>query len=118
MIHAYAEGNPRVIVMLCRNALLFAAQIGKERVDQDIVLHTIEKTTVPDPERTARARAAVGADTAMKPQVPAAAAPAPAATMTPASIAPAIAAAPRKAHSNNDEANRMLLNAARAKRKG
>ena len=118
MIHAYAEGNPRVIVMLCRNALLFAAQIGKERVDQDIVLHTIEKTTVPDPERTARAQAAVGADTAMKPQMPTAAPPAAPAAITPASIAPALAAAPRKAHSNNDEANRMLLNAARAKRKG
>ncbi|HEO70784.1 MAG TPA: hypothetical protein ENN80_05925 [Candidatus Hydrogenedentes bacterium] len=58
-IHAYAEGNPRVIVTLCRNAMLFAAQVGSREIGQDIILHTIEKTTVPDRARRARAVAAV-----------------------------------------------------------
>ena len=54
VIHSYSEGNPRVVVTLCRNALLFAAQIKKRSIDQDIVLHTIEKTTVPDEAKRAR----------------------------------------------------------------
>lgn len=57
MIHAYSEGNPRVIVTLCRNALLFAGQIETNQLNEDVVLHTIEKTTVPDDERRARAKA-------------------------------------------------------------
>jgi len=55
VIHAYAEGNPRVIVTLCRNSLLLAAQVGANQVGADIALHTIEKTTVPDAEKRARA---------------------------------------------------------------
>jgi general secretion pathway protein A len=55
VIHAYSEGNPRVIVTLCRNTLLLAAQVGADRVGAEIVLHTIEKTTVPDAEKRARA---------------------------------------------------------------
>jgi general secretion pathway protein A len=120
MIHAYAEGNPRVIVTLCRNALLFAAQTGKESVSQDIVLHTIEKTTVPDPERTARACVAVEAGVA-KQRPAAAAAPAASPPPSPTPLPTALdlpAAAPRKAHSKDDEANQMLLNVVRAKRKG
>lgn len=58
-LHAYAEGNPRVIVTLCRNALLLAAQLKTRRISHDIILHTIEKTTVPDPEKRARVAAAV-----------------------------------------------------------
>lgn len=57
-IHAYAEGNPRVIVTLCRNVLLAAAQIKTRRIGQEIVFLTLEKTTVPDKERRARAVAA------------------------------------------------------------
>jgi general secretion pathway protein A len=57
-IHAYAEGNPRVIVTLCRNALLAAAQIKSRQIGQELIFHTIEKTTVPDRERRARAVAA------------------------------------------------------------
>ena len=57
-IHAYAEGNPRVIVMLCRNALLLASFLKQRHIGVDMILHTIEKTTVPDPEKRARARAA------------------------------------------------------------
>jgi len=55
VIHAYAEGNPRVIVTICRNALLLAGHIGTRRIDEEVVLHTIEKTTVPYPDRRARA---------------------------------------------------------------
>lgn len=61
VIHAYAEGNPRVIVTLCRNSLLLAAQVGADRVGADIALHTIEKTTVPDAEKRARAHQAARA---------------------------------------------------------
>jgi general secretion pathway protein A len=56
-VHAYAEGIPRVIVTVCRNAMLTAAHLRSRRVSADIILHTIEKTTVPDPERRARALA-------------------------------------------------------------
>jgi type II secretory pathway predicted ATPase ExeA len=55
VIHAFAEGNPRVIVTLCRNALLVASQIRSRQIGSEIVLHTIEKTTVPDAEKRARA---------------------------------------------------------------
>ena len=58
VIQAYAEGNPRVIVTLCRNTLLVASQIETRQIGQEIVFHTIEKTTVPDRERRARAVAA------------------------------------------------------------
>ena len=58
VIHAFAEGNPRVIVTLCRNSLLVASQIKTRLIGSEIVLHTIEKTTVPDAEKRARAVAA------------------------------------------------------------
>lgn len=58
-IHAYAEGNPRVIVTLCRNALLVAAQLHTRKVGHEIIVHTIEKTTLPDPDKRARVAAAV-----------------------------------------------------------
>lgn len=61
VIHAYTEGNPRVIVTVCRNALLLAAQVSADRIGPDIILHTIEKTTVPDPEKRARAHQAARA---------------------------------------------------------
>ena len=58
VIHAFAEGNPRVIVTLCRNALLVASQIKTRQVGSEVILHTIEKTTVPDADKRARAVAA------------------------------------------------------------
>lgn len=57
VVHSYAEGSPRVIVTLCRNALLVASQIRRRHITPEIILHTIEKTTVPDTERRARATA-------------------------------------------------------------
>lgn len=59
-IHAYSEGSPRVIVTLCRNSLLLAAQLGMPSITADIVIRTIDKTTLPDPERRARVAAAAG----------------------------------------------------------
>ncbi len=59
VIHAYAEGNPRVIVTLCRNALLVASRLNTRQIGQDVIFHTIEKTTMADGERRARAVAAV-----------------------------------------------------------
>lgn len=67
-IHAYAEGSPRVIVTLCRNSLLLAAQLRTLHISSDIVLHTIEKTTLPDPVKRARVRSVLGSD--HRPTVP------------------------------------------------
>ncbi len=57
-VHAYTDGNPRIIVTLCRNVLLVASQIKTRQIGPEIIFHTIEKTTVPDRERRARALAA------------------------------------------------------------
>lgn len=54
LIYAYSEGIPRVIVTICRNSLLLASRIGKRPIGQDVVLHTIEKTMLPDEEKRAR----------------------------------------------------------------
>ncbi len=58
-IHAYSEGSPRVIVTLCRNAILLAAQLKSFEVGHELVLHTIDKTMLPDPERRARVVSAI-----------------------------------------------------------
>ncbi len=70
-IHAYAEGNPRVIVTLCRNALLVAAQLRTRKISHEIIVHTIEKTTLPDPDKRARLAAALmGAGATVAPAPP------------------------------------------------
>lgn len=51
LIQAFAEGSPRVTVTLCRNALLVAAYTRTRPVGADVILHTIEKTTLPDSEK-------------------------------------------------------------------
>lgn len=58
-IHAYTQGSPRETVTVCRNALLLAAQIRTRQIGQAIILHTIQKTTLPDPERRSRVSAAL-----------------------------------------------------------
>ncbi len=58
-IHAYAEGNPRVIVTLCRNVLLAAAQLRSRSISPDLVALTIEKTTLPDAAKRAKVAAAI-----------------------------------------------------------
>ena len=55
-IHAYAEGSPRVSITVCRNALMVAARLKTRHITAEVIVHTIEKTTLPD--RTKRARVA------------------------------------------------------------
>lgn len=59
-LHQHAQGSPRVLVTLCRNSLFLAAQLGNRTITNDIVTHTIEKTTLPNRER--REQAAVNPD--------------------------------------------------------
>lgn len=59
LIHAYAGGSPRVTVSLCRNALLLAAQIKSRRIGRQIIVHTIEKTTLRDPDGERRMESVV-----------------------------------------------------------
>ncbi len=53
-IHGYAQGSPRLIVTLCRNALMLAAQVHARQVGQAIILQTIQKTTLPDAGKQSR----------------------------------------------------------------
>lgn len=59
-LHAYSDGSPRLTVTICRNALPVAAQLRTRVITPEIVLHTIDKTMLPDPERRARVAAALG----------------------------------------------------------
>ena len=54
VVHAYGQGSPRVTITLCRNALLMAMQQKTRHITEDIVVQTIERTTLPD--RTKRGR--------------------------------------------------------------
>jgi general secretion pathway protein A len=58
-IYAWSDGSPRVIVTLCRNALLMAAQLKTRQISHELILNTIDKTTLPDPERRKKTVAAV-----------------------------------------------------------
>ena len=105
-IHAYAEGNPRLTVTLCRNALVVAAQIQTRLVGHEIVLHTVEKTTLPDPERRARVAAAVMEGVRQRPIS------APAITPEPAQEPDRTA---RDSLTRDQRATELLLRAARAR---
>lgn len=59
-LHAYSDGSPRIAVTICRNAMLVAERLRTRTISQEIVLHTIDKTTLPDPARRARVAAALG----------------------------------------------------------
>ncbi|MCH8203842.1 MAG: AAA family ATPase [Candidatus Hydrogenedentes bacterium] len=107
MIHAFSEGNPRVIVTLCRNSLVLAAQIKTTRITQDIILHTIEKTTVSNEETMERVRAKMRPETTAMPQAMVVGGQSP--------IAPAFA--PGKARAYTARANRLLLQAARTRQR-
>lgn len=114
LTHAYSEGNPRVIVNLCRNILLVAAQIRTRAIGRDLVLHAIEKTTVPDAEKRARLARAV----LQLAETPARAShAAPSASLPQA--APAAPPPPERRLSERDErATRLLMRAARGKSEG
>jgi general secretion pathway protein A len=115
LIHAYSEGNPRVVVNLCRNILLVAGQIRTRRIGRDLVLHSIEKTTVPDPEKRARLARAVlqlaeqpsGNTVKVAPPLPHAAVPVP--------PAPSAAVPERRMTERDERATRLLIRAARGK---
>lgn len=64
VLHTYAEGSPRVTVNLCRNALVLAAQLRTRRISQAIILHTIQKTTLPDRGKNARVAAVLNEEMA------------------------------------------------------
>ena len=100
-IHAYTEGSPRLIITLCRNALLLAAHLRTRQIGQAIILHTIQKTMLPDAERQTNVAALVAAPHA--PQMPLEGLP-------PAPIGEESA---RGTPSHAARANRMLLRAAR-----
>jgi type II secretory pathway predicted ATPase ExeA len=101
-IHAYAQGSPRDTVTLCRNALVLAAQVRMRQIGQAIILHTIQKTTLPDPERRSRISAALE-----ETPRPHSAKPAPA-----YETAPATTPAPQRTQSVlQRRANQLLLNA-------
>jgi len=129
-IYVYAEGSPRVIVTLCRNALMVAARLSSRRVTRDMVLHTIEKTTLPNPEKRSRLLESLGlTEPATTPEPPRAAfAPAPEAmqepSMTPRENArpltasqPPYVESPRPGASNDARAAQLLLRAAREKQR-
>lgn len=106
VIHAYAEGSPRITVTLCRNALLVAAHLKTRRVNEEIILHTIDKTTLPNLERRARAAEAVQRD-----QRQASASP-----MTPETETGAGAPSPaRPRNADEERANQLLVRASRAR---
>lgn len=112
-IHSFSEGNPRVIVGLCRNSLLLASQIEQRRITAEMVLHTIEKTTTPNPERLARAAAST------LPGEAAEEVSGPIETMRAVGAEAAVAAASAPARNNvrqfGQRANQLLLQASRTR---
>ncbi len=109
LIHSYSEGNPRLVVTLCRNALFLALQVKSKSVTRDIVLHTIEKTTGTSASATRRW-------TAARPT----ASPAPSGTPTVYRLgdSPAkkgVTAGSRKTGNAAQRANRLLLKSSRAR---
>ena len=104
VIHAYADGNPRVIVTLCRNILLIAARIRERQIGREIVLHTIGKTTVPDPEKRARVAATLMESVEVQSKARDA-----------EKGAGGEAVAGRRPHPEEARASRLLLKAARAR---
>lgn len=106
MIHAFSEGNPRVIVTLCRNALVLAAQLKTKRITQDIILHTIKKTTVTSEETLARVKSKMAPEAAAEPKAMAVGAQ--------NTIAPIFGLSSMRGYKRR--ANQLLIQAARAKR--
>ena len=124
LIHTFSEGNPRVIVTLCRNALLFAAHSKKAQVNREVVLHTIDKTTLPNSRKIAIARGTRSMPAPAQPQAEESiAAPTPqfvqeadreVAEMNQLAMAPEDTIIPATVDRTfSDKANAMLLNAAR-----
>lgn len=118
LIHRFSGGNPRVIVTLCRNSLLFAMQTKNPIINQQIVLNTIDKTALPSASKVATARGkSPMPPVATPPELDAqnmTGADAQLASMNLQAPPPKPSAIPRSsAHNNEDKANQMLLNAMR-----
>jgi general secretion pathway protein A len=106
LIHEYAEGSPRVTVTICRNSLVVAERLHIKPVSPEIVVHTIEKTMLPDPKKRAKLA------TYMTSQ-PATVAPV---AWRPASAPQAMEFSERAQHMSNEQrANEMLLKAMRGR---
>ncbi len=100
-IYAYSDGSPRVVVTMCRNALILAAQLRTRLIGQTVILHTIQKTTLPDQEKQERVAQALAAH------------------QQPVAAPVAFEQVPERGagvavQSNRARASRMLLKAARA----
>lgn len=72
-IHAYAEGSPRVTVAVCRNTLVAAGRLKQRAIDPELVIYTIERTTLPGEPSTARMESNVGQGSAASAGTPVAA---------------------------------------------
>lgn len=114
-IHAYAEGSPRVIVTLCRNALLVAAHVKTRPISQDIILHTIGKTTLPDSQKRARVLAVLDTSSA---KVPAPEPPFAAMPQEPERESAPLGGTRSAAHPYEERISQMLLRAARRRSGG
>lgn len=47
-IYAVSKGSPRVIVTICRNALMLASHLRTRVITQSIILHTVQRTMLPE----------------------------------------------------------------------
>jgi len=106
IIHRFAEGSPRVTVSLCRNSLLVAAHLKTRRITPTIVLNTIEKTTLAEPEKLTALREFVDRE---RPRGAWSAAAAPAVPGTRPSLVASPAAAGGERKSRDQRAAEMLL---------
>lgn len=108
LIHRYAEGSPRVIVSLCRNALLVAARLRTRLIDERLVMNTIAKTTLTEQEKMDDLQRYLGGGPA---DTPSPAAPPPRGAALLARAAQPAAAPPRERMSRDQRAAELLLRA-------
>lgn len=104
-IHAYAEGSPRLTVTLCRNVLVAAGRTKTRDIGPELVVHTIDGTTLPNPGKRMRV-AAFLSGAAPAPPVSASA---PAASTTAEASAPDDMPPPGLGMTRDDRARQMLL---------
>lgn len=105
MVYAFSEGNPRLIVTLCRNALVLAAQLKSLQITQEIILHTIEKTTVTGEQTMARVKATMRTHLPAEPRA--------IAVGEPSVVTPLFS--DRASRGYKKRANRLLLQATRSR---
>jgi len=104
-IHAYSGGNPRLIVTLCRNAMFAAARMHTRHIGQAIILHTIETTMPPEPERLAQVTSSLSESSEQR------------VSPLPENL-PEVAFEPRQGLTRQEaRANRILMKAIRATRR-